>query len=119
MGRIATVDIGKWLADLHGTHLSPNTVAKAYRVLKGVMGAAVDAGLIARSPSTIKGAGTEQDEEMRISAPEEMAALAAAVGPTWEAIVFAAAYGGLRWGELAGLRRRDINFVTNTISVTR
>jgi hypothetical protein len=80
VGRITTVEIGKWLADLHGTHLSPNTVAKAYRVLKGVMGAAVDAGLIARSPCTIKGAGTETEEEMRIASPEEVAALAASVG---------------------------------------
>ncbi|MCA1675214.1 MAG: IS110 family transposase, partial [Actinobacteria bacterium] len=61
-------------------HLSPNTVAKAYRVLQGVRSAAVDAGLIARSPCTIKGAGTEQEEEMQIASPEEVAALAAA-GP--------------------------------------
>jgi integrase len=119
VGRMTTVDVGKWLADLHGTHLSPNTVAKAYCVLKGVMEAAVDAGLIGRSPCTIKGAGTEKEEEMQIASPEEVAALAAAVGPRWEAIVFAAAYSGLRWGELVGLRRRDINLVTNTISVTR
>jgi integrase len=48
-----------------------------------------------------------------------VAALAVAVEPRWEAIVFTAAYGGLRWGEVAGLRRRDIDLVTNTISVTR
>ncbi|MCA1708386.1 MAG: site-specific integrase [Actinobacteria bacterium] len=119
VGRITTVDIAAWLADLHDTHLSPNTVAKAYRLLKGVMGGATDAGLIARSPCTIKGAGTEREEEMRIATPEQVTALATAVGPRWEAIVFAAAYSGLRWGELAGLRRRDINFVTHTITVTR
>ena len=72
-----------------------------------------------RSPCTIKGAGTEHEEEMQIASPEEVAAPAAAVGPRWEAIVFTAAYGGMRWGELAGLRRRDINLVTNAISVTR
>ena len=119
VGRITTVDIGAWLATLHSTHLSPNTVAKAYRMLKGVMDGAVNAGLIARSPCTIKGAGTEREEEMQVATPEQVAALAAAVGPRWEAIVFAAAYSGLRWGELAGLRRRDINFEANTISVTR
>jgi len=119
VGRVTTVDVGAWLADLHATHLSPNTVAKAYRVLKGVMDGAVDAGLIARSPCAIKGAGTEREEEMQVATPEQVAALAAAVGPRWEAIVFAAAYSGLRWGELAGLRRRDINFEANTISVTR
>ncbi|HWI05301.1 MAG TPA: tyrosine-type recombinase/integrase, partial [Acidimicrobiales bacterium] len=56
---------------------------------------------------------------MQIASPEQVAAIAAAVGPRWEAIVFTAAYSGLRWGELAGLRRRDVNLVTNIISVTR
>ena len=42
-----------------------NTVAKAYRVLSGALDGAVDAGLIARSPCTLKGAGTERHAEMR------------------------------------------------------
>ncbi len=62
-----------WLADLHQTELSPNTVAKAYRVLSGAMDGAVDAGLIARSPCTLKGAGTERHAEMQIATPEQVA----------------------------------------------
>ena len=108
-----------WLADLHQTDLSPNTVAKAYRVLSGALDGAVDAGLIARSPCTLKGAGTERHAEMKIATPEEVASLAAAVGPRWEALVFVAAYSGLRWGELAGLRRRDVDLEANTLTVTR
>ena len=118
VGRITPVEVQAWLADLHGTSLSPNTVAKAYRVLKGTMDGAVDAGLIARSPCTIKGAGTEREEEMHVATPEQVAAIAAAVGPRWEALVFTAAYGGLRWGELAGLRRRDVDLAANTVSVS-
>jgi len=119
VGRITAVDVQAWLAGLHGTDLSPNTVAKAYRVLSGVLGGAVDAGLIPRSPCTLKGAGTERHDEMQIATPEQVAAIAAAVGPRWEALVFTAAYGGLRWGELAGLRRCDVNLVGGTIAVTR
>ena len=119
IGRITPVDVQAWLADLHLTHLSPNTVAKAYRVLNGVMDGAVDAHLIARSPCTIRGAGTERHDEIQIASPEQVAALAAAVGPRWEALVFTAAYGGLRWGELAGLRRRDVNTATGVITVVR
>jgi len=119
VGQITAVDVQAWLADLHGTELSPNTVAKAYRVLSGVMAGAVDARLVARSPCTLKGAGTERHDEMQIATPEQVAAIAAAVGPRWEALVFTAAYGGLRWGELAGLRRRDVNTGTGTIAVAR
>src|SRR5437588_7761873 len=37
VGRITAVEVQAWLAELHATDLSPNTVAKAYRVLGGVM----------------------------------------------------------------------------------
>jgi len=108
-----------WLADLHQSDLSANTVAKAYRVLKGVLDGAVEAGLIARSPCTLTGADTERHPEMQVATPEQVAAIAAAVGPRWEALVFAAAYSGLRWGELAGLRRRDVDLGASTLTVTR
>ena len=119
VGRITAVDVHTWLADLHRTNLGANSVAKVYRLLKGVMAGAVDAGLIARSPCTIKGASTEREREMRIATPEQVAAIAAAVGARWEALVFTAAYSGLRSGELADLRRGDITFDTNNIYVTR
>ena len=119
VGRITSADVQAWLADLHQTDLSPNTVAKAYRVLSGALDGAVDAGLIARSPCTLKGAGTERHAEMQIATPDQVAALASAVGPRWEALVFVAAYSGLRWGELAGLRRRDVDLEANTLTVTR
>ena len=119
VGRITKVDVQSWLAELHRTDLSPNSVAKAYRVLKGAMDGAVDAGLIARSPCTIRGASTESEDEIQIATPEQVANIAAAVGPRWEAMVYCAAYSGLRWGELAGLRRCDIDFEHDTINVSR
>jgi len=119
VGRITAAEVQAWLADLHRSELSPNTVAKAYRCLSGAMDGAVDAGLIARSPCTLKGAGTERHAEMQIATPEQVAELAAAVGPRWEALVFAAAYTGLRWGELAGLRRCDVDLERNLLTVAR
>jgi site-specific recombinase XerD len=61
-----TDEVQAWLAELHRSNLSPNTVAKAYRCLSGAMDGAVDAGLIARSPCTFTGAGTERHVEMQI-----------------------------------------------------
>jgi len=77
VGRITAAEVQAWLADLHRSELSPNTVAKAYRCLSGAMDGAVDAGLIARSPCTLKGAGTERHAEMQIATPEQVAGLAA------------------------------------------
>jgi len=119
VGRITPAEVQGWLADLHASELSPNTVAKAYRVLKGALDGAVDAGLIKATPCTVKGAGTEHHAEMRIATPEQVADLAAAVGPRWEAMILCAAYGGLRWGELAGLTRADVDLDTGTLRVHR
>lgn len=119
VGRITSADVQAWLADMHSSELSSNTVAKAYRVLSGAMDGAVDAGLIARSPCTLKGAGTERHDEMQVATPDQVAALAAAVGPRWEALVLTAAYSGLRWGELAGLRRCDVDLEAKLVTVKR
>ena len=120
VGRITALEVQAWLADLHTTSsLSPNTVAKAYRLMKGVMDAAVDAGLIPKSPCTIRGAATERHEEMQIATPEQVAHIANAAGERWAAFILTAAYSGLRWGELAGLRRIDIKSATGTVEVRR
>jgi integrase len=119
VGEITPVAVQRWVADLHSTDLSPNTAAKAYRLLKGIFDGAVAANLVPRSPCTIKGASTERHPEMLIATPEQIAAIADAVGPRWEALVYTAAYSGLRWGELAGLRRVDVDLDAGTVSVTR
>ena len=78
---------------------------------------ALDAGLIVRNPCRIKGAGTERLPEMRCATVEEVAALAQAVEPRWQALILLAAYSGLRWGELAGLRRRHLDPLHKTVRV--
>ena len=54
---------------------------------------------------------------MRFLTPEEVAALADAVGPDWECLIYTAAYTGLRWGELAGLRVGRVDLDRRTIAV--
>jgi integrase len=93
-----------WLASLQAEQLSPSTVAKAYRLLSRILGAAVEAGYLIRNPCTVKGAGQEWAPEMRFATVAQVAVLAEAVGDRYRALVLVAAYGGLRWGELVGLK---------------
>jgi hypothetical protein len=51
--------IRSWLAGLEREAISPNTVAKAYRLLARIMDTAVEAGLIVRNPCSVKGAAAE------------------------------------------------------------
>jgi integrase len=54
---------------------------------------------------------------MRFITPQHVAALAGTVDGHWEALVLSAAYAGLRWGELAGLRHQQLDLERRTIAV--
>jgi integrase len=106
-----------WLANLQAQQLSPSTVAKAYRLLSRILGAAVDAGYLVRNPCTVKGAGQERAPEMRFATVAQIAALAEAVGDRYRALVLVAAYGGLRWGELVGLKVKRADLLHGQVTV--
>ncbi|HWD44384.1 MAG TPA: tyrosine-type recombinase/integrase [Actinomycetota bacterium] len=54
---------------------------------------------------------------MRFSTVAEVAALADAIPPRFRALVLVAAYTGLRWGELAGLRVKRVDLLHRRIAV--
>lgn len=117
LGRIAPVDVRAWLAELKTSGLSPSTIRKAFRVLSGALGAAVECNLIGHSPCAPIKPPPEPSHEMRFLSAQEVAELADAIGPDYEALVYTAAYTGLRWGELAGLRRKRVDLLRRTITV--
>jgi integrase len=109
LSAIGQLDVRTWVADLSAQGLAPATVAKCYQVLGKVMAAAVDAGLIARSPCRAIRLPRVERDPPRFLTPAEVARLADAIDPRYRALVLVAAYGGLRIGELAGLTRRRVD----------
>jgi integrase len=95
----------------------PSTIAKAYRLLSGMMATAVVDNLVARNPCVEKGAGVERPPEMSIATPEQVGTIAAAVEARYRALVLTAAYAGCRWGELVGLRRKNLDLSVGTLAV--
>jgi integrase len=95
------------------------TVAKAYRLLKAIFNTAVDDGLIRRNPCRVKGAGQEKAPERPVLTVPQVYALAAVVDEHYRVLVLLAAFTSLRWGELAALRRSDIDIQARTVRVTR
>jgi integrase len=117
LSSIDVLAVRAWLADLQAQQLSPSTVAKAYRLLSRILGAAVEAGYLPRNPCTVKGAGQERAPEMRFATVAQVAALADDIGPRYRALVLVAAYGGLRWGELVGLRVKRVDLLHGRVTV--
>jgi integrase len=85
------------------------TVAKAYRLLHAILSTAEDDRIINRNPCRIDGAGQEESDEREIVPLPVVFALADAVPVRYRALVLLATFADLRWGELAGLRRENIN----------
>jgi integrase len=118
LGRIDAMTVRSWLADLHEVgEVTPTTIAKAYRLLRRILNVAVEAGYLPRNPAAIKGAGLERAAEMRHVSIPQLHALAEAVPGRYRALVLVAGYGGLRWGELVGLRRRRVDLAGARIYV--
>lgn len=118
LARITNPMVRRFIADMLATgEHSPATVRKIGQILAKVMRAAVDAGLIARSPCDGVRLPTEARRQMRFLTANQVAMLASEVGPDWETLVYTAAYAGLRWGELVGLRPARVELERRTIVV--
>jgi integrase len=111
--------VRRWRKQLLDAGTSAVTVAKAYRLLRAIMGTAVDDRVIKRNPCQIKGASQETSAERPVLTIAQVFALADAVGPRYRAFVLLAVFGSLRWGELAALRRCDVDLGTGTVRVAR
>jgi integrase len=110
LGQLDPMAVRTWLAELHHAgEVTPTTIAKAYRLLRRVLNVAVEAGCLPRNPCAIKGAGIERPGEMRHVSIPQLIALAEAVPGRYRALILVAGFGGLRWAELVGLRRRHVD----------
>ena len=83
------------------------------------MTTAVDDDRIKRNPCRIKGADTAARAERPVATVRQVYALAEAIGPRFRAFILAAAFTGLRWGELIALRRMDLDLANGPVSVHR
>ena len=116
---INTPTVRAWHADLTGGRgLSQSTSAKAYRLLRQMLEAAVDDRLIRENPCRLKGAATERSDERLIPTLAEVDRLAEAIDARFRAMVWLAALAGLRRGECLGLARKHLRLDDNPPSVT-
>ena len=123
IANIRQEDVRSWRARLLKTGplqerpFGPVTVAKAYRLLRAILNTAVRDKRIRENPCQIKGADKEASPERPVLSVPEVYRLADAIGPRYRALILLATFGNLRWGELAGLRRRNLDVDNRTVRV--
>jgi integrase len=116
---IREAHVRRWRGELLDSGASPASVVKAYRLMKSVMTTAVDDGIVERNPCRVRGAGQDRSPERPVLLVGEVVALAEVMPERYRALVLLAAFGSLRWGELAALCRCDVDVVHGTIRVER
>jgi integrase len=96
----------------------PVTVAKAYRLLHAIMTTAVEDGLIRHNPCHIKGAGQEHSDERPVISVATLVELLGQVPQRYRALLLLATFANLRFGELAALRRDQVDLDKCEVRVT-
>lgn len=96
---------------------SPYQAETSLRLLRSILNAAIDDGLLAHSIALDVKAPKRPRHKVRYLAPEQIAKLVAVHPERWRALVLVAAYGGLRFGEIAGLRLSCVDFLRRKILV--
>ena len=118
LASLAPRDVQRAVNELAASHGS-GSVRTYYGTLRACMRAAVDMELIGRSPCRAITLPKAATAERRLVTPRELHALADAVGPEWRCLVLLGGVVGLRFGEAAALRVRDVDFVAGSVSVSR
>jgi integrase len=98
----------------------PTLRSHAYGLLRSILGQAERDGLIVANPCHIRGAGTSKRvKKVRPATLPELEQLVAAMPERYRLMALLASWCAMRFGELAELRREDVNTKTGVIHVRR
>ena len=118
LSALTSTTVREWHARLYGKPgVGPNTVAKVYRLLHGVMATATKDELVFRNPCNVENGHKEEYDERPVATVPQVFALADAVEPRRRALVLMAGFTGLRLGELLALRRRHLDLLHGRVIV--
>lgn len=119
LAKITPRDVRAWVSEMQAAGVPASSIRRRFSVFRKVMGDAVAMEMLAKSPC--RGVTPPPDTKLEITvlSAAEVAELAEAM-PAWcRSWVWVAAYTGLRWSEMIGLRRSDVDLLRRTISVRR
>ena len=118
--RLAEIDrptVRAWVAEL-STRRAPATVVKAHQILSKILECAVDDGMLPSNPSSRVSLPRIERKEMRFLGPAEVSHLADTIDPRYRALVMLGCYGGLRAGELLGLRAGCVDPLRGRVEIS-
>src|SRR5215211_8363397 len=117
LAEITPRHIRAWLSQMAAVGAGASALNRRFRVLRMIMNAAVANELVARSPTRGVKPPAPPREEMRFLSAVEVRELAEVTHPWFRTWIYFAAYTGLRWSEMLGLRRKDVDLPRGVVRV--
>ncbi len=108
----------RWFVKVSTANPGSLQPGKAYKLAHTILNAAVADHRIVVNTCVVKGAANEESPERPTATIEQIFALADAIEPEYRALVLIGAFASLRFGEAAGLRRRSVDLMHRTLTVT-
>lgn len=117
LGEITPLDVQRWVNSIVEDGLAPGTVRALYATFKQMLGKAVDYDLLVKNPCrTIDLPAAAKTELVKLSV-EQVALLEAGAPERFRAMVHLAAWGGLRWQEVAALRWTNVDLEAGVLHI--
>lgn len=117
LAKIRRGEVQEWVKNLSTTH-SPATVRECYRILASYFREAVDERLIGETPCYRITLPRKVRTERKFLNPEQIDALIEAAPQKHRALVLTAVFTGMRWSELAGLKRANLDMLRRQLTVS-
>ncbi|GAA1423681.1 tyrosine-type recombinase/integrase [Catellatospora coxensis] len=120
LGSIKPQTIRTWRRHLLDAGTSEPQAVKSYALLRAILNTAIkEDGIIRENPCRIKGYDRYHTPERTVAKVPQVYALADVMPARYRALVIFAAFSSLRWGELAALRRCDVDLEEAVVRVPR
>jgi len=111
--------VRRWIADQAARGVSPTQANKRFRILRRILNVAVETDHLVKNPCKGIRAPEIPHQEMQFLTAVEVRDLAEAM-PDWCRVwVYFAAETGLRWGEMLGVRQRDLDLLRRKVHVVQ
>lgn len=117
LASLGNQEIRAWVADLQESGQSAASTRKALFALRSALEAAVSDRRLTTNPANNVPLPSERAPEQRFLTRDEVDRLADAMDPQYRVVVLLGAMCGLRWGEIAGLRRSRIDVLRSRLTV--
>jgi integrase len=119
LSSVDRLDIEEFVETLRGREVGAHTIAATYRVLRRILSAAEQSGIVGRNVARGVAVPQAETSEQHFLSPEDIHRIAGAIDPRYRALVLLMGFSGLRIGEAAALRVSDLDLLRRRVTITR